>query len=168
MSFKRSFPVLIALILTMSSVHPARGEEPTPWRGAIAAIEQAKSQALLSVDEAALLRLQALKDPQRLPEEFRPPEQPLLLLSEGTEDVHCGLPEVAAAIDLLMIDQDAWTAETEGLITAEIDAALATPPDLDQEYETEHFVIHWADDGLNKPPGGIVYIFTLAQKLELV
>jgi hypothetical protein len=166
MKVKPYLPLMIVIVLLCSHVLPVAADSSPPWRAAVEAIEQAKIEGLISVDEAALFRLQALKDPAQLQEQFRPPAQPLLMQAEEEQASHCGLSEVTNALNVLTLDQEQWSEETRAVVNSEIEAAMVTPADLDQVHETEHFAIYWADDGTNKPPGGFVYIQTLAEGLE--
>jgi hypothetical protein len=143
------------------------------WEISVAKIEQAKSEGKITIDEAALLRLQALIDPSALPEEFRPDVRELAdaqIAGATTIEMETdGLAELARIFDVIYTDKDSWSASTRSAIEAQIftppvDATLA-PPDV---YQTLHFNIRWNSNPASQdyPPGGLTYIQDLGNGLE--
>ena len=183
--YKKLFPfqivgvILACLLLFFSTNHSSRASiqellEPSTnpgntWNAIVNAIEKielAKTAGELSVDEAAILRLQAFLDVTALPEKFQP--DVFIPITEALT-VPSDLSGLSEVVSRLYIDEASWSEETQEAVRSQLDA-LQHVREINQAiYETEHFRIYWIDDPANNdhPPGGITYIEAFADSLEL-
>lgn len=106
--------ISVLLTLMFSRTHRAKPDDLSPlsWQEAIVLIEQAKNRNEITVDEAALLRFQALVDPSKLPEKFHPQNTS----SDDWGEEIDGLADWSAKMDALYIDHDQWSKETSATV----------------------------------------------------
>ncbi len=143
---------------------PRQGEAPPPaWQEAIERIDQALESGEITLEQAVRLRLQALREPFALPEEYRPRFAPPAYTRPPAK---CGLPEAMAKVQALFRDRARWDNNTKAFIEQEFQrfeqehrARLASMETL----ETEHFRIRWDPSEI---PNGQAYASVLARYLE--
>lgn len=143
-----------------------------PWQNAVHRINAARDKGDLQVDEAALLRMQAIRDPAGLPEAYQPDPS---AVKEPFPTIHLdGTLALAYRIGAVYEDQNQWSEATRQAIERQLSPrGLGTTPlsgknqaDLPESFESDHFIIHWAEQGEDAPAGGDAYIESIADALE--
>ncbi len=143
---------------------PGQNQAPPPaWQEAIERIDQALESGEITLEQAVRLRLQALREPFALPEDYRPLRPPEAYPHRQSREA---LPEVAAMFWALFRDRDRWPAETRAFIEDEFQrmtAAEEAQRSASETFETEHFRIRWDPDQV---PNGQDYADLLGSYLE--
>lgn len=160
---------LTVLIARPASAERDAGSSEPSWAAAVARITAAKEAGTLSADEAAELRLIAITDISRLPEEYLPsplPQEDSGVRPKSDEPSARGLSILASKLDALFIDESEWSPQTRERIMNFFINAPPSLPNLPNTETTDHFVIHWTDQGPDAPPQGALYIQAIAKSLE--